>query len=331
MSLEANTFTTDHRHPNLVHAGIGLVAIARHAAKACKHTTGQLVQIALDSLYSHDRGEHRDIICQAVSRKSGVPASILLRVYDSVDLSSAPRSAAQLDSYLNKDVDVESIISAVVRFETCHHIKLIYTFANRAAGKAERSPEELFFYGFIGLMNALRKYTPDTGTISTFAAFRINGSIRDGIRSESPVPKRLTTFARSVESAEEKLTHALSRVPSKAEVAAMLGSQSRYMHLYPRLAHQASLDEMENWYSPATEADACTEAVDNETRELVSNMMSRLPRFEARALQLHVMDAMSVRDAARSMGVSQRDFKELVAGGLATLRAEPALQDWVAA
>ena len=143
-------------------------------------------------------------------------------------------------------LDGELVVSEVIIRETHAHIGLLHKeIGKMRAYTPDTDPADLMGYAWRGLRVALRQYDPALGyAFSTYACPKINGAIRDGIRSEHHLPKRLTTFARKVSAAQEQLTHSLSRPPSFADISAYLASSSSPVHLVPRLAAPASLEEL---------------------------------------------------------------------------------------
>lgn len=262
MTHEVNPSTIDHRHPELASIALKIVGTATAASAKGDLPRRRTVDAATQAMYSRESGEHREVSVTAIAELADIPAENLFPIYDQPVTEKSPRTLKKfLSAVENPEYDIYNLVDAIVRFEACHHVNLVKKFVSQYVSQyvsrqdpdiLNRSADELFTYGYVGLSDALRSYDPTNNTISTFSNFRIVGAVRDGIRSESPVPKRLTTFVRAVESAEESLTKSLSRVPTHAEVEQALGDQSRYLHLYPRLARQASLDEITS-YNPVSE------------------------------------------------------------------------------
>lgn len=241
---------------------------------------------------------------------------------------------------LASEPELEELARAVVRLEACHHVLLVKKLVTRFVSQQDpstfnHSAEDLFAYGYIGLSNALKGYDPATNsTISTFSAFRITGAVRDGIRSESPVPKRLTTFVRKVRSVEEALTISLSRVPTQEEVRSELGDDARYFHLYPRLYHQASLDEISQ--ARPLDEDGFFASPDDTTSMVESHLagedireaLQDLTDLERTAVRLLHVDGMTLHAAAQETGIPRRELKANADSAIEKLRAQPRVQQW---
>ncbi len=84
--------------------------------------------------------------------------------------------------------------------------------------------EDLISYGMIGLMDAINKYDDTRGMkFSTYAAIRINGSIIDEIRKNSPISKRAIDKLNKYNRVVEELQNELYREPKDMEVAERMG------------------------------------------------------------------------------------------------------------
>ncbi|WP_346847904.1 MULTISPECIES: FliA/WhiG family RNA polymerase sigma factor [unclassified Clostridium] len=80
--------------------------------------------------------------------------------------------------------------------------------------------EDLISYGMIGLMDAINKFDDTKGMkFSTYAAIRINGSIIDEIRKNSPISKRAIDKLNRYNKVVEELQNKLYREPKDIEVA----------------------------------------------------------------------------------------------------------------
>jgi RNA polymerase sigma factor for flagellar operon FliA len=186
-------------------------------------------------------------------------------------------------------------------------------------------------YGYLGLRTALRLYDPTLGfRFSTYACSRINGNIRDGVRAESPIPKRLTTFQRKITAAEAVLVQELGRVPSLAELSAKVGEDISKFSILPKLAPEASLDELTQGLDGSRktskwEIDDCDPALlvlQNFEKESIAVALDNLPSNEALAIQLLIIEGLGVAEAASLIGVDTRQLRVLREKALLKLRSE---------
>jgi RNA polymerase sigma factor for flagellar operon FliA len=164
--------------------------------------------------------------------------------------------------------------------------------------------------------------------LSTYACPRIVGAIRDGVRSENPVPKRLATWQRKVVKAEEDLAQSLGRQPSLEEVASHMGEELEGLSILPRLNPAASIDELVDiaserggvprWMVDGT--DPADSAVDAARASDVASALELLPEDQRRAVQLLVMDALSPTEARLETGATARQMRQRKEKALLALR-----------
>ena len=238
--------------------------------------------------------------------------------------------AGTIEAAVGDGFDGELLCWDIIGVESLNHIGLIRKEASKLLRKLpERSTDELMGYGWTGLRIALRQFDPALGfSFSTYACPRINGAIRDGVRSENPLPKRLTTVARAAAAAEEKLTHELQRTPSYSEVAAALESfDAKQTNVLPRLAPAASLEELthawgEKSREPSCLVDSCDPA-DEADRLLrvtaVRDAVKELPADEAAAIQLLCLEERTLSEAAGLLGVETRVLRAAKRRGMTAL------------
>jgi hypothetical protein len=225
---------------------------------------------------------------------------------------------------------------SVIGYESQRHINLVWHQANKLERLfPNRDASDMLALGWMGLRVALRLYDPTLGfSFSTYACTRITGAIRDGVRSESPVPKRLGTFSRKVASAEELLAHSLGRSPTLAEVANHLGVHLDDLKILPRLQNTASIDELES--NADERGSASTWLIDNSDpadlalnilrRDAVDAALASLSPEDAAAVRLLVMDGMRPAEAQEITGEAPRRLRVRRDRGLENLREQ--LSGW---
>lgn len=266
------------------------------------------------------------------------PSDVAAALGTAFDQAATPGDlGATIAEFVQRGIDAERITWEVISRESVRHEGLIHKECNRLVrALPERDPDELTGYGWAGLRTALRNFDPELGyAFSTYACPKINGAIRDGVRAESPIPKRLTTFRRKVTAAEEKLTHELARQPTYAEIAAYVSS-TESLHLLPRLAPQASLEELSVGMDVEyTREPAClVDVADPQAEALVAlrdaalhAALDALDPDDAQAVRVLVLDEVPIGVAATQLGVEARQLRQRKARGLKSL--EDAMRAWV--
>lgn len=260
----------------------------------------------------------------------------LAGVYDAT--TSAGTIDDTIAEVVSAGLDGELITWEVITRESTKHEGLIHKECNKLARTLpDQTPEDLKGYGWAGLRVALRNFDPSLGyAFSTYACPRINGTIRDGVRAESPIPKRLTTFVRKVSNAEEQLTHQLGRSPSWAEIAEFIDEKKETMErLLPRLTAAASLEELSNPWGEKTQEPPCLidpsdpeeEALTNLRNQALRDAVAALPEEERLAVDLLMLQEMPVNEAARQLGLEPRQLRARKNRGLRALA--PVMAAWL--
>lgn len=213
--------------------------------------------------------------------------------------------------------------------------------ARRFRGRGQ-SHDDLFQVASVGLVNAVKRFDPDSGSdFLAYAVPTIMGEVRRYFRDCSwavKVPRRLKDLNSQLAKARGELTHQLGRAPTPSEVAVHLGidreevvqatiASSNYATLSTDSTSGPDGDFValrETLGEPDARLDA---VVDNET---IRPLIEKLPSREQAVLKLRFFDEMTQTQIAERMGYSQMHVSRLLAKALATLR-DQALSDGTAA
>jgi RNA polymerase sigma factor for flagellar operon FliA len=238
------------------------------------------------------------------------------------------KAPVELEATLRKvskdGIDAEGLCWALIGFEAQYHIGLIWHEAHKLCKRVpDCSPEDLFGWGWLGMRVAMRNFDPGRGfRFATYACQRVSGAMRDGVRSEHPLPKRLTTLQRKLSRAEDELAAELGRTPTLAEVAQRIGERLEVLEIAPRLQAAASIEELQNaserngegWWL-ADETDPADVALDALKREAVEAAMDALDAEEAEAIRLLYWEGMSVPEAREVTGATARQLRARASRG----------------
>lgn len=240
-----------------------------------------------------------------------------------------PVFAASIDGVVDtlaaRGINGEALAWSVIARESLQHILLVKREANRMARMwPERKADDLVGYGWRGLRLALRSYNPETAWFSTYACPKIRGAIRDGVRSEHHLPKRLNTFVNKAERAKDELSAILGRHPTQAEIAERLETEVERVRQLATFATPASLytGEDDHGIQIAGRDDVEVSAMVNIEREVLAGAMAHLPEDEATAVRLLVMEEISMQEARMRTGASPKQLRARRDRGLAALREE---------
>ena len=255
---------------------------------------------------------------------------------DGSDLSAAAAAAS------GDGLDGPALLDAVVVFESHRHINLVWHQAHRYAPRMRREPEDLFGWGWHGLKVALTRYDPTRNAFSTYACACIVSKIRDGVRSDMPIVKKMLTLRNKVSAAEADLVVSLGRLPTLEEVASHLSEDVERLKLLQvqlALADSSSIDELtrddsDSEFTPSWLADGGDSpevlAEQSERADRVRCALEGLDEFDARLVQLLVVEQEPLRSVCTQLGVTQRQLRQhrtrvfsQLAGQLADLAPAP--------
>ncbi len=121
--------------------------------------------------------------------------------------------------------DATRRVDGMTRHELCgKYQKKIVMLARRLASRIPDSVgitrEDLASYGAIGLLEAFDHYDEGQNIkFSTYAEYRIRGSMLDALRANDTMSRRRRTLARRIQDCSNGLAHKLGREPTAEEVA----------------------------------------------------------------------------------------------------------------
>lgn len=250
---------------------------------------------------------------------------------DSVNVLEAQAHPLEqlIEALSRRDIDGEQLAHAIINRESLKHIGLIRTEAAKLqATLPDGQMGDLITWGWIGLRRALRVFDVRRGyAFSTYACPKINSRIRDGIRDEDYLPKRLTTVRNAAKAAEAALAEDLRRRPTFEEIAGKLKHGEKFIDMLPRMVPSASLDEMALWDGGEAREPSCLidredpsdSAATNIIRSQVRAAVSELPAPEALAIDLLFLRGMTLPVASSHSGVSTSELRAAKRRGLAAL------------
>lgn len=302
----------------------------------------EAVRQVTDQLAAGRRGDLRTLtlntLTSAAARAGRALNSAAQRrmaaAYDAVD------KAGSLDRVIatatREGLDGQRLCWEIINRESLKHVGLINKECNKLARSLpDRAADDLKGYGWVGLRMALRNFDPERGyAFSTYACPKINGAIRDGVRSESHLPKRLTTFVRKVSRVKSTLGQELGRPPTLQEIAGSMDETVDRLRILPRLSPAASIDEMsvstdDRMYEPlclvsseSPEDDTISSTRAGDIRRAVA----ALPDGERLAVQTLVLDEVPIGKASDALGVGARVLRQRKNRGLELL--EGSLGTW---
>ena len=180
--------------------------------------------------------------------------------------------------------------------------------------KAHVEFDELVALGNTGLAEAAQRYEPDRGaSFNTFAWYRVQGAIIDGLRKQTNLPRREWAKLVALRAASEYLEHRGERdagaaqrgvaAPSGADaLAAMKSAMAAIKTMYV-----TSLEAMrEGGFDPAGDPSSVDEKIDT-TRlaRRLSKAFETLPERERALMRMHYWEGKNLLEAGAALGISK--------------------------
>ena len=196
--------------------------------------------------------------------------------------------------------------------------------------------EELQSVGTIGLLHAIRNFTPEGGaSFETFARFRIRGAVIDELRRSDWASRTVREKARRIQTAMMELEQRLSQVPTDSQVAAEL---------------KISLEEYQRWLDDVRPATfVCLDSAASHTEEdsralaevvydpgqasptdtlerhelaaLIAERIKLLPPIQRKVLALYYFEDLRLREIAEAFKVTEARICQLHAQAILSIRS----------
>jgi RNA polymerase primary sigma factor len=225
------------------------------------------------------------------------------------------------------------------------NLRLVIKFARRYRGHG-LSLQDLVQEAMIGLIRAAEKFDWRRGyKFSTYAVLWIKQAIQRGLDNTGRpvrIPAHVAQRERTVNRVTAELTATLDRDPTDEEVAAKTKLPLDEVSAVRDLTRvTTSLDApVGDGDGDATLGDLRAEStvrledevVEREQEQAVDTALAALPQDERRVIQLRFgtggQAAVSVRETARELGVTQARARQLEERALRRLASDPSLAGW---
>lgn len=215
-------------------------------------------------------------------------------------------------------------------------LPLVKRVVHRLAGRlpAEVDIKEMLNSGIIGLVDALEKYDPRHETnFSTYAQFRIRGTILDSFRIQDWVPRSLRHKAHKIENTYQKLEQELGRTAEDIEVAESLGVD---LETFQKMLSEVtgvvmlSLEELGYGHGeerfnadeslPSNRPDPLQKILESEKVEVVARALDRLPEKERLVITLYFYEELNLKEIGEIIGVTESRASQIRSRGLLRLK-----------
>jgi len=208
------------------------------------------------------------------------------------------------------------------------HLHLVHSIASKLRRRLGRTmePGDLIGYGTQGLVEAASRFDPRQGAaFGTFAYYRIQGAIFDGMRTMGWYSRGDYARFRAEERAAEYLAEAGEREAAERTVNSPPTDKADTLESICGLlggvaaVHITSIEAAgelpdDRFVSPEESA------LDAESRTRVRAAMASLPGKERRLLELYYFSDMNLEDAGKKLGLSKSWASRLHARAVEHLR-----------
>jgi RNA polymerase sigma factor FliA len=227
------------------------------------------------------------------------------------------------------------------------YLPLVRTVVGRVAMTlpAHVTAEDLYSAGLVGLLQAVRSFSPNGGaTFETFARFRIRGSVLDELRRLDWVPRLIHDKARKIQNALGELEQRLDRPPTEEQVAAELGiSLAEYQDWLQEVRPVAFVcldaaphaDRPEGTTQHDSIADDSQEdpsdyASRSELKNLIAQRIQQLPPVQQKVLALYYFEDLRLREIADAFGLTESRISQIHSQAILSIRSHIERQEAIA-
>jgi RNA polymerase sigma factor for flagellar operon FliA len=211
------------------------------------------------------------------------------------------------------------------------NIALVGYLVNEIIGRlpAHLTRDELTSAGLEALVRASRSFDASRGVpFNKFAANRIRGAILDELRGNDWASRSLRSKARRHGEAVEKLTAALGRTPTSAQIAEFLGVPVAEIESAAHGVHQASLLSLQGFSDPDVldlilPSDQHTpeaELVSRERLAYLRDAVTSLPERYRTIVVAYYLEERPMAEIAAELGVTESRISQIRAEALALLK-----------
>ena len=209
------------------------------------------------------------------------------------------------------------------------HEGLVRRVAHHVHGRVHSVVEydDLLQIGFIGLIQAAQRYTPQEGvTFPNYAVLRVRGAMYDYLRKNSNLCRKSIRMQQQTRVARDNLRRDLQREPSQGEVAQALNLTGTELAEWEHIMaanFNSSLDEVYDEYSTffASKDTSAEQKIDQNTlRETLLVALKDLSEREALVLQLYYVEEFNIYEVAATLDISPGRVSQLKSSAFKRMR-----------
>jgi RNA polymerase sigma-B factor len=205
------------------------------------------------------------------------------------------------------------------------YAELVRSVARRFHGRGE-ALEDLVQVGFVGLLQALERFDPTRGApFIAFAMPTMVGELKKHFRDRRwniRVSRELQERYLEVRAARDRLTQALGRVPTPADIAADLGIRTDDVVEALEAGSTFGMASLDGWRGERDPdgrwRDGGYDVIDD--RLFVDALVATLPSRQREVLELRFRHELTQAEIGRRVGMGQMQVSRLLSRTLRSLR-----------
>jgi RNA polymerase sigma factor for flagellar operon FliA len=219
------------------------------------------------------------------------------------------------------------------------HLPLVKTVVGRLAVTLPQhvSTDDLYSAGLVGLLNAIRRFSPKGGaSFESYARVRIRGAVFDELRRLDWVPRSVHDKAKKVEQTMHELAQRQGSIPTDDEMADALGlSAAEYQDLLDviRPATYVCLDSVHmrgdgengtgshDLVADESQINPGDAAAKRELSRLIEARLQQLPEMQRKVLALYYFEDLRLREIAEAFGVTESRICQVHAQAILAIKA----------
>lgn len=181
--------------------------------------------------------------------------------------------------------------------------------------------DDLVSAGVAGLLTAIDKFDPDRGArFEGYVNYHIRWAVLNELRQWDHLTRRQRQSVKRIEAAYLALERELERKPSDDEVRRRLGMGTAAFRRNKSLSNLSFLRYEDQWKGDGAE-DLLTLIFNKEVRGPITRAVARLPEKERKVIRLYYMEEKTMKEAARSLAISESRASQLHRQALSRLEA----------
>ena len=189
--------------------------------------------------------------------------------------------------------------------------------------------DDLISSGMLGLIDAVEKFSLKYRVqFQTYASIRIRGEVLDYLRKQDWASTGLRRKLTAIQKASDDLEKRLNRMPSEAEIAKELGISEREVcdalqrsQMFNAVHFETLIYEKNNEDALKTSAHDPSRIVENqEMNDMLKQVVGGLPEKERMVIVLHYYEGLTMKNIAKSLGVSESRVSQIHSRTLMRMR-----------